>query len=986
MSNLRWIFVIVLLGVAVDASAMCVEGAVNSCVVDGMPGTRECVNGVWTPCVADSEPPPPPTFPMVLAVSAATIISEYTVDLTANAPVTFAATNLSPGSNPVLHLLDAGGAEVKMASSATGGVPASLTYTPPTTGNYRLVVRARSNTSSGTCDIAMNNVIWQTPVVFGGWQKVLPQLRAKETLETVKLPNGARGTHLLFVLKANSLSIERRAYGNGTAGASALTSAVALGNRTVVVGVNRWAVPGPARLVRNDAAMPGHDADYDGLGDELERALGLCSALSGTATGPDGSAFDCARATDPRDTDGDGVSDRWEVLGRRDLWPDQPLPLFGADPRHKDLFVEIDFMQRSPGEVEVMMTPATARKFAAYYGDQIGTASAARQAFRASTLRNPDGRPGIRAHLDIGVEPTDPADATIFGDWGGHDVVPPVQDAPGNWVGLDYRDAWMTHMEPARRGIFRHSSSPVGAGASNSENNFAFSAGINDPWGLAHESGHAQGLGHSGPSYITGTVDVNCKPNYHSMMNYAYQSAPNDVGFSDGLETTPLNNTALAEWQALPPSSTFYMGLLQNVYRYYVDPAAGHVDWNRDGEFAPAGDTVHAYANFSPTSIGGCEFTRYNAMAAAGTTTVSPAIGRIGGRTYVFWATASGISYRWTSSTLDCPVPSADVPCAGWSGSGTLPISSAQGLDVARIGEGSSSRLLLVAITSSGRLAEMRLTLAGWIESWSAVTFIDPSELVSGEPSVVTTNGCDVMLAYKATTGALRTRRSICSSPGWFAAVPGLDADGAGLAMPAQASPALGLGYLPSKGPSKLLLGAFVSAADGRLRLYSYDPATGRWERSTDPETTPAAKGRPAIAWVPAGDADHPGRLYLAYVGASDGIYRWMWSYVRVTKDASGAVISKQERIGLDTWFDNAWSAGKGIDFLYEPGVDTNLRSASSDRAAGNVVLRPKADGIQDFGYVSYNDWQVHRVGLCGLVVNPGGTVANPINCPEKDW
>src|SRR6185312_15198735 len=106
-------------------------------------------------------------------------------------------------------------------------------------------------------------------------------------------------------------------------------------------------------------------------------------------------------------TDGDGISDRWEVLGRRDVWPHQPLPLFGADPRHKDLFVEFDFMQRSPGEAEVKMTPANARKFAAYYGDQVGTVSPDRQLFRASTLRNPDGRPGIRAHLDIGVAPTD---------------------------------------------------------------------------------------------------------------------------------------------------------------------------------------------------------------------------------------------------------------------------------------------------------------------------------------------------------------------------------------------------------------------------------------------------------------------------------------------------------------------------------------------------------------------------------------------------
>jgi hypothetical protein len=260
------------------------------------------------------------------------------------------------------------------------------------------------------------------------------------------------------------------------------------------------------------------------------------------------------------------------------------------------------------------------------------------------------------------------------------------------------------------------------------------------------------------------------------------------------------------------------------------------------------------------------------------------------------------------------------------------------------------------------------------------------SEEVSGEPSLAVMNECDVTLAYKSTAGDLRTRRMNCGSNWtWLAARSGLAADGTPLTLSSIASPALAHGYLPSKENLKLLLGAFVSASDGRLRLYSHNPATDRWELSTDAETAPTAKGRPALAWMPSGESDHPGRLYLLYQRASDGVYRWMWSYVKVTKDASGNVISKQGRIGLDTWFDNLWFDGKGLDFLYEPGVDTNLRAASAD-GEGEVVLRPKADGIQHFPYTNYNDWQVHRVGLCSQVVNPGGTVANPIKCPEKDW
>lgn len=983
----KGVVAVLLCGALTEASALCIDGSVSSCSIGGQSGIRECVAGHWGPCEVPELPQPQASYTMTFNVSTASIVSEYVVSLAANTPVTFRTTNLSIGSDPVLHLLDSTGKEVALAGGGGTGVAEVLTYIPTASGNHTLVVRARSNATAGTCNIMMNSAAWTSGVKFGGWQTSLTNLRANESLETVKVPNGAQGTQLLYVLKSNGLGIELRGYGNGTAGAGRIALGTALGTRIAIVGVNRWAVPGAARLVRNDAALVGHDLDQDGLGSELEKKLGTCSALIGTASGPDGAVFDCSRATDPRDTDGDGISDRWEVLGRRDVWPHQPLPLMGSNPRHKDLFVEFDFMQRAPGESEVKMSPATARKFVAYYGDEIGTASLSRQQFRAATLRNPDGKPGIRAHLDIGVAPTEAADATVFGDWGGHNVIPPVQDAQGNWKGVEYSSAWIDHMAPARRGIFRHSPAPASGGGSNSENSFAFSAGINQAWVLAHESGHAQGMGHSGPSGITGVVDPNCKPNYQSMMNYAFQSAENLVGFGDGLETGPLNNAALREWQAVPASNAAYINILQSVFGYYVDPASGHVDWNRDGEFALPGATVRAYANYNPNSTGGCEFTRYNQMNASGTgtTIVSPAIARLAGRTYVFWATPTGIAYKWTSSQLNCPVPDT-APCAAWNGGGTLAIAGAQGLDVVHIGEGPTARLLLVAITPSWHLAETRLRLVGTTETWSPVADPGPGELVRGEPSLAAMNTCEVTLAYKSYLGTLRTRRINCASNWtWLPAQAALRSDGSPLTMNDEASPALARGYVPSKGAANLLLGAFVSPTDNRLRLYAQEAVTGRWELTSDLETMPLAKGRPAIEWAPFGASDYPGRLYLAYRRASDSMYRWMWSYTKVTKDSAGNVLSKQGRIGLDTWFDNVWFGGSGLDFLYESSVDTNLRAVSA-AGTGVVQLRPKADGIQNFSYLNYNDWQVHRVGLCRQVVNPGNTVSNPIACPAKDW
>lgn len=952
-------------------------------------GTALCV----TFCAWGVTPAYALDVPMVFEMKMS-VISEYTLDLPAGRLVTFLTTNLSPGSDPVMHLLNIDGNEVAVDDNSGPGASARLVYTPAVTGNYRVVVRARSNTTAGTCNLTKDGTVWQTGVVFAGSQVALQQLRANEALETVKVPNGAQGTHLLYVLKSDGVGIALRGYGNGTAGAAALNLPVALGNRTAVVGVNRWAVPGAARFIRNDAGLAGHDPDQDGLGSELEDKLGTCSKLTGFVTGPDGVAFDSSLATDPRDTDGDGISDGWEVLGRRDAWPHQALPLWGADPRHKDLFVEFDFMQTSPGEPEVQMTADTARKFAAYYGDQIDTASPLRQAYRAAVLRNPDGKPGIRAHLDIGVTPTDSGDATIFGDWGGHNVIPPVKNGDGNWVGVDYHDAWKTHLSAARRGIFRHAPAPASPGASNTLNYFSFSAGINDPWGLAHESGHANGLGHSGPAGITGPVDPNCKPNYQSLMNYAYQYAPDQVGFSDGLGTGVLNNASLTEWEAVPPSNTSYLKILRDLFRYYVDETSGHVDWNRDGVFAPAGTKVRAYANYMPGS-GGCEFTRYNPVGLGGTSSTSPAITRLGNRTYVFWARSDGVWYAWSTSPFNCPVPDT-TPCGSFTGSGKLALDATQGLDAIRIGTGSQSQILLVGTSASGVLRDVRLSLISapfvTLENWTAPAVIASGATASGEPSLVRLDVSSAYLAFKGTDGKLRMNRTgDWNSWKWEGDTVQISSTGAAITLAAHASPSIARAYLPYQPGIPALYGAFASAVDGRLDVWWWNNGTRRWEATAVLESRPGpVRARPAMAWVPTNhSAESPGRFYLVYTADGSGMMKWMMSYVKVTKNADGTV-TKAEKVGLEGPFDNVWAAAAGVDLLYEDGVDTNLRAVTTgiptDTGLGAVWMRPKADGIQDFGYLNYNDWQVLRVGICQQVVNPGGTVSNPIKCPAKDW
>ncbi|MGH3737336.1 MAG: hypothetical protein ACRDT6_17235 [Micromonosporaceae bacterium] len=446
--------------------------------------------------------------PTMVHHGTATRISEYPISISAGTRTTLETVKTSYGSDPVLHLLAPTGAQVAMDDNSGPGYAARLSFVASRSGTYTVVVRSRTTTSTGTTQLYRNGAAWQSNVPFGGWSLTLRALRNNERIDTVKLAGGATVNHSLYILKPDGLGIERRTVGGGTGGAAALTWGGDSGDRRVLVGVPRTHTPGAVRLLRNDAGLYGHDTDGDRLGNELEAALGTCSNLTQVVGN-----FGCSRATDPRDTDGDGIRDEWEVLGRRDGTPHQPLPLWGANPRHKDLFVEVDFAQKTTGETTRKTTPREARDFAAYYGDQVGSPSELRMAVHAATLRNPDGVTGISVHMDIGVTPTDPADRTLYGNWGGYSVVPPASEGKA----ANANTAWDTYLSPMRRGIFRYALPYASGGGQTPVNGFAWAYGLGSGWLAAHESGHAMGLGHSGPAYATPNVDVNCKPNTRAL-------------------------------------------------------------------------------------------------------------------------------------------------------------------------------------------------------------------------------------------------------------------------------------------------------------------------------------------------------------------------------------------------------------------------------------------------------------------------------------
>ena len=89
----------------------------------------------------------------------------------------------------------------------------------------------------------------------------------------------------------------------------------------------------------------------------------------------------------------------------------------------------------------------------------------------------------------------------------------------------------------------------------------------------------------------------------------------------------------------------------------------------------------------------------------------------------------------------------------------------------------------------------------------------------------------------------------------------------------------------------------------------------------------------------------------------------------------------------VDEDHDNVWFYGNGVDALFEPQVDSNVRVAVATALLKEgspqphfLDLRPKADGIVDFLQRNWNDWEGLGVDTCRTLRTAGAQV----NC--KPW
>jgi len=248
--------------------------------------------------------------------------------------------------------------------------------------------------------------------------------------------------------------------------------------------------------------------------------------------------------TDPNnpDTDADGLKDGDELLG---TLGGLNLPAMGAKPRHKDMLVEIDWMDEANECAQHSHRPLAT------------TIEEVKVVYASMPFQNADGVTGINFIADYGQG----------GVFSGGNLIPSTDGMVPNTDDPAFHQVYKAaHFAANRAGYFRysiHAHKWIGGGSSSGYGDIFGDDSVvtlncvydRHDWQrntIIHELGHNLGLHHGGNS------SCNDKPNYNSVMNYLYQlrgldvtcdsidDGPDFVNYSDG-SRIPLNKSSLIE-------------------------------------------------------------------------------------------------------------------------------------------------------------------------------------------------------------------------------------------------------------------------------------------------------------------------------------------------------------------------------------------------------------------------------------------------------
>ena len=330
------------------------------------------------------------------------------------------------------------------------------------------------------------------------------------------------------------------------------------------------------------------------------------------------------------DEDGDGLLNDWELngyYGDDDVYVD--LPTMGASLKHKDIFVEIDYME--PGEDGYSHKPLST------------SINRIIDVFAKSSLENPDEENGIRLHVDYGSNSELTWSTSSKENWGdlsksdeidfieylgagsGNEYYWSDEEYNGNTEGIiffqDLKDQYFNKAEreqifhyvifchnlsedlKKRSGWSRNDDSSISSfqgGASdfvvacgaiwydeNAETNFNYyQSGT-----FMHELGHNLGLMHGGEDHICN------KTNHLSVMNYIFQFCGlykdgecfMDYNYSnfnlDNLDESSLNEPdgIMGIPSGSPKYGTRFWNIVKNDWKW-IDDISVPIDWNSDND------------------------------------------------------------------------------------------------------------------------------------------------------------------------------------------------------------------------------------------------------------------------------------------------------------------------------------------------------------------------------------------------------------------
>lgn len=845
----------------------------------------------------------------------------------------------TPGADPMLIAWDPVTRTQITASDDADGVEAVVSWNNPYAEprTFFVYLLAAAPGARGTTDVWFDGTLLVPAApVDGARHNVACQTSLRQ--EVILRPGGAADPILLGFDAAGTLVATDDNSGVGLAPRTAGGSQVC----SVTVGVAPGIRSGRVSIAIHNQKTPSDpDVDEDGLNQSLEDAIGTCDTPMARCAG-----------NNPKDSDRDGIPDGYEVLGIDDGAFPQLLPAWGADPLHKDVFIQVDYADTLFGQ---QFTEEEVRAVVEYYDEG-----------PAADLDNPDGLPGIAVHMDVGVEPSGTWGAGVFGDWGGSGMFT---------AGSDYNDVYAALLAPIRRGIFREAAAAPGGGGQANGDHFGWGVPVGDmaTTTFAHELGHTMTLSHWGHDEWGISA---CKPHYVSLMSYAY-------GWSAPLSSAPgtiwLNPSRLSEADGIFQDDTSALP----TGPFALDVSGRAVDWNRDARFEAAGTPVRA-AFWAP-------FQSCRAFDAGGqqlwdsVPPSTPALTRYGSRLYALRVDSSRrIWYRQGEITLNdsegsCPGgDTRDSTCMSWSTATQLAVATgAEGVNATTWGP----RLYISYRAADNTIRVVRPTTfdgSGNIQAFTETTIAGSSAMNEPELAVMSVNpslfnGANEVLAViwrQRLSNTLRWATMSRSDGTWTDR--GIMRSRTGN-MTGSRSPTLATS---GSGASAQTCGAFTIGE--MVRVYCYNRTSGQWveRQGVIPEEHRANTAKAGFAFhinrassgLPIRGDTTEGQFILT-TRQPDGTNRLMISS-RVNSTIQAGSTLEFPHVGdvRDIW--SLTPTAVGVEMYEDPSV-TALKAlhpwtdAATNEYPDVTYFYPLFDGSVDLQSATGSDWQLLERGLC---------------------